>query len=140
MDPDGAGPLGHAAVYCNMTGECTGTSARASTPHVLVCICVCVCVEDKVWTVMDHNNPQPVSVQGSSARQPHVAKLNYSATLRQLHTLLHRAQHCQQEVVYRCRKSRLFNTWGNGRGPVITQLTFRMSLIYLLGSVNPGCR
>ncbi|XP_017314494.2 contactin-associated protein-like 5 isoform X3 [Ictalurus punctatus] len=86
IDPDGSGPLTHTVVYCNMS-------------------------EEKVWMVIGHNNSKPVSVQGSSFQKPHVMKLNYSASLQQLTTLLHRAQHCQQEVVYRCRKSRLFNTW-----------------------------
>ncbi|XP_062845346.1 contactin-associated protein-like 5 isoform X2 [Trichomycterus rosablanca] len=86
IDPDGSGPLTHTVVYCNMT-------------------------EEKVWMVIDHNSSQPVSVQGTGVHTPHVMKLNYSATLQQLTTLLHRAQHCQQEVMYHCRKSRLFNTW-----------------------------
>ncbi|KAG7315384.1 hypothetical protein KOW79_021472 [Hemibagrus wyckioides] len=85
IDPDGSGPLTHTVVYCNMSAE-------------------------KVWTVIGHNSSEPVSVQGSSFQKPHIMKLNYSASLQQLTTLLHRAQHCQQEVMYRCRKSRLFNT------------------------------
>ncbi|XP_060767941.1 contactin-associated protein-like 5 [Neoarius graeffei] len=86
IDPDGSGPLTHTVVYCNMS-------------------------EEKVWMVIGHNSSKPVHVQGSSFQKPHVMKLNYSASLLQLTTLLHRAQHCQQEVIYRCRKSRLFNTW-----------------------------
>uniref|UniRef100_A0A8B9K4I3 Contactin associated protein-like 5b n=1 Tax=Astyanax mexicanus TaxID=7994 RepID=A0A8B9K4I3_ASTMX len=86
IDPDGSGPLRPTVVYCNMT-------------------------EDKVWMVVGHNSSVAVSVKGSSLQKPHVMKLNYSATLQQLSTLLHRAEHCQQEVLYRCRKSRLFNTW-----------------------------
>ncbi|KAK1802439.1 hypothetical protein P4O66_022100, partial [Electrophorus voltai] len=86
IDPDGSGPLLPAVVYCNMT-------------------------EEKVWMVVDHNIMGLVTVMGSSPQKPHVMKLNYSATLSQLSTLLHRAEQCQQEVVYRCRKSRLFNTW-----------------------------
>uniref|UniRef100_A0AAR2KTR4 Contactin associated protein family member 5b n=1 Tax=Pygocentrus nattereri TaxID=42514 RepID=A0AAR2KTR4_PYGNA len=86
IDPDGSGPLKPTVVYCNMT-------------------------EEKVWMVVGHNGSAPVSVKGSSLQKPHVMKLNYSATLQQLSTLLHRAEHCQQEVLYRCRKSRLFNTW-----------------------------
>uniref|UniRef100_A0A4W4EGY7 Contactin associated protein family member 5b n=1 Tax=Electrophorus electricus TaxID=8005 RepID=A0A4W4EGY7_ELEEL len=89
IDPDGSGPLSPAVVYCNMTGESPA----------------------KVWMVVDHNIMGQVTVMGSSPQKPHVMKLNYSATLSQLSTLLHRAEQCQQEVVYRCRKSRLFNTW-----------------------------
>ncbi|XP_066511823.1 contactin-associated protein-like 5 [Hoplias malabaricus] len=86
IDPDGSGPLKPTIVYCNMT-------------------------EDKVWMVVGHNSSVAVSVKGSSLQKPHVMKLNYSATLQQLSTLLQRAQHCHQQVLYRCRKSRLFNTW-----------------------------
>uniref|UniRef100_W5L3K4 Contactin associated protein-like 5b n=1 Tax=Astyanax mexicanus TaxID=7994 RepID=W5L3K4_ASTMX len=101
IDPDGSGPLRPTVVYCNMT--------------------------DKVWMVVGHNSSVAVSVKGSSLQKPHVMKLNYSATLQQLSTLLHRAEHCQQEVLYRCRKSRLFNTWPSvvtfafdvGNGPVV---------------------
>ncbi|KAI4904339.1 hypothetical protein NFI96_003504 [Prochilodus magdalenae] len=93
IDPDGSGPLKPTVVYCNMT-------------------------EEKVWMVVGHNSSATVSVKGSSLPKPHVMKLNYSATLQQLSTLLHRAEHCQQEVLYRCRKSRLFNTWVPADGAV----------------------
>lgn len=128
IDPDGSGPLTHTVVYCNMSGEGirtrTSTHAHAHlhtdikdiTLLVWVCVyCVCfMCPEEKVWMVIGHNSSKPVSVRGSSFQKPHIMKLNYSASLQQLATLLHRAQHCQQEVAYRCRKSRLFNTWGRG--------------------------
>lgn len=71
-----------------------------------------MCPEEKVWMEIAHNSSKPVSIQGSSFQNPHVMNLNYSASLHQLTTLMHRAQQCQQEVMYRCRKSRLFNTWG----------------------------
>ncbi|XP_033843286.1 contactin-associated protein-like 5 [Periophthalmus magnuspinnatus] len=84
IDPDGSGPLGAAQVYCNMT-------------------------EDRVWTVISHNSTAPVTVQGSSVLKPHVIKLNYSVSTPQLHAIVEGSEHCQQEVVYNCRKSRLFN-------------------------------
>lgn len=68
--------------------------------------------DDKVWTVVNHNSTEMVRVQGSSLQKPHVMKFNYSASLEQLRTLVGRSEQCQQEVVYLCRKSRLFNTWG----------------------------
>ncbi|XP_076869296.1 contactin-associated protein-like 5 [Brachyhypopomus gauderio] len=86
IDPDGSGPLAPAIVYCNMT-------------------------EEKVWMVVEHNATGQVGVTGSSLQKPHVMKLNYSASPTQLAMLLHRAEQCQQEVMYRCRKSRLFNSW-----------------------------
>ncbi|XP_041700111.2 contactin-associated protein-like 5 isoform X1 [Coregonus clupeaformis] len=86
IDPDGSGPLGPIQVYCNMT-------------------------EDKVWTVVTHNSTDPVSVQGSTLQKPYITKFNYSASPEQLMALVAGSVQCQQEVVYSCRKSRLFNTW-----------------------------
>ncbi|XP_042283175.1 contactin-associated protein-like 5 [Thunnus maccoyii] len=85
IDPDGSGPLGPTQVYCNMTDE-------------------------KVWTVLTHNSTAPVTVQGSSLQRPHIMKFNYSASAEQLHAIVSRSEQCQQEVVYNCRKSHLFNT------------------------------
>uniref|UniRef100_A0A4W5P432 Contactin associated protein-like 5b n=1 Tax=Hucho hucho TaxID=62062 RepID=A0A4W5P432_9TELE len=86
IDPDGSGPLKATLVYCNMT-------------------------EDKVWTVVGHNNSGFVNVTGATTNKPYVMRFNYTASLEQLRTLIGRSEHCQQEVVYSCRKSRLFNTW-----------------------------
>ncbi|XP_068602847.1 contactin-associated protein-like 5 [Brachionichthys hirsutus] len=85
IDPDGSGPLGPAQVYCNMT-------------------------EEKVWTVLSHNVPAAVTVQGSSVHKPHIMSLNYSASAEQLRAVVSGSEQCQQEVVYNCKKSRLFNT------------------------------
>uniref|UniRef100_A0A4W5PZP3 Contactin associated protein-like 5a n=1 Tax=Hucho hucho TaxID=62062 RepID=A0A4W5PZP3_9TELE len=85
VDPDGSGPLGPTQVYCNMT-------------------------EDKVWTVVTHNSTDPVRVQGSTLQKPYVMKFNYSASPEQLMALVAGSEQCQQEVMYGCRKSRLFNT------------------------------
>uniref|UniRef100_A0A8C5I835 Contactin associated protein-like 5a n=1 Tax=Gouania willdenowi TaxID=441366 RepID=A0A8C5I835_GOUWI len=85
IDPDGSGPLGPTLVYCNMT-------------------------EERVWTVVSHNVTTPVRVQGSSVLKPYTMTLNYSTSAEQLRALISRSEQCQQEVVYHCRKSRLFNT------------------------------
>uniref|UniRef100_A0A8C6TKU7 Contactin associated protein-like 5a n=1 Tax=Neogobius melanostomus TaxID=47308 RepID=A0A8C6TKU7_9GOBI len=85
IDPDGSGPLGPTQVYCNMT-------------------------EERVWTVITHNSTAPLTIQGSSVLKPHIVKLNYSTTSPQLQAIVEGSEHCQQEVVYNCRRSRLFNT------------------------------
>ncbi|XP_074513894.1 contactin-associated protein-like 5 [Sebastes fasciatus] len=85
IDPDGSGPLGPAQVYCNMT-------------------------EEKVWTVLTHNSTASVTVQGSSLDKPHIMKFNYGASPEQLRAVVSGSEQCQQEVVYNCKKSRLFNT------------------------------
>ncbi|KAL0963896.1 hypothetical protein UPYG_G00315040 [Umbra pygmaea] len=86
IDPDGSGPLGPTQVYCNMT-------------------------EDKVWTVVTHNSTDPVKVQGSTLQKPYIMKFNYSTSPEHLMALVAGSEQCQQEVMYSCRKSRLFNTW-----------------------------
>uniref|UniRef100_G3P0X4 Contactin associated protein-like 5a n=1 Tax=Gasterosteus aculeatus aculeatus TaxID=481459 RepID=G3P0X4_GASAC len=85
IDPDGSGPLGPTQVYCNMT-------------------------EEKVWTVLAHNGTAAVAVQGSSLQRPHVTRFDYGASAEQLRAVVTGSEHCQQEVVYNCKKSRLFNT------------------------------
>ncbi|KAM3862428.1 contactin-associated protein-like 5 [Diretmus argenteus] len=85
IDPDGSGPLGPTQVYCNMT-------------------------ENKVWTVVTHNSTTPVRVQGSSLQKLYTMRFNYSASAEQLRAIVMGSEQCQQEVVYNCRKSRLFNT------------------------------
>ncbi|XP_061580092.1 contactin-associated protein-like 5 [Cololabis saira] len=85
IDPDGSGPLGPTQVYCNMT-------------------------EKKVWTVLPHNSTAPVKVQSSSPQKPHIMKFDYNASSKQLRAIVSGSEQCQQEVVYNCRKSRLFNT------------------------------
>ncbi|KAF3843476.1 hypothetical protein F7725_002325 [Dissostichus mawsoni] len=40
----------------------------------------------------------------------HIMKFNYSASADQLRAIVSGSEQCQQEVVYNCRKSRLFNT------------------------------
>uniref|UniRef100_A0A8P4K725 Contactin associated protein-like 5a n=1 Tax=Dicentrarchus labrax TaxID=13489 RepID=A0A8P4K725_DICLA len=85
IDPDGSGPLGPTQVYCNMT-------------------------EEKVWTVLAHNSTAPVTVQGSSLLKPHIMKFNYSASAEELQAIVSGSEQCQQEVVYDCKRSRLFNT------------------------------
>uniref|UniRef100_A0A673WW57 Contactin-associated protein-like 5 n=1 Tax=Salmo trutta TaxID=8032 RepID=A0A673WW57_SALTR len=85
IDPDGSGSLAPTQVYCNMT-------------------------ENKVWTVVTHNSTNPVRVQGSTLQKPYIMKFNYSASPEQLMALVAGSEQCQQEVMYSCRKSRLFNT------------------------------
>ena len=69
--------------------------------------------EDQVWTVLDHSSSAPVRVQGSSPQKPYIMRFNYSASPEQLRAIVTGSEQCQQEVVYRCRKSRLFNIKGD---------------------------
>ncbi|XP_069052518.1 contactin-associated protein-like 5 isoform X1 [Lepisosteus oculatus] len=85
IDSDGSGPLGPTLVYCNIT-------------------------EDKVWTIIHHNNSEPARVQGSSLQKPYFMQFNYSMSEEQLEAMVSGAEECQQEIIYRCKTSRLLNT------------------------------
>ncbi|XP_041116308.1 contactin-associated protein-like 5 [Polyodon spathula] len=85
IDSDGSGPLGPTLVYCNMT-------------------------DDKVWTTMHHNNMELTRVQGSSLEKPYSIQFNYSTSREQLQAMVSGAEHCEQEILYRCKRSRLLNT------------------------------
>uniref|UniRef100_A0A8C1LGR8 Contactin associated protein-like 5 like n=1 Tax=Cyprinus carpio TaxID=7962 RepID=A0A8C1LGR8_CYPCA len=85
IDLDGSGPLEHTQVNCTMA--------------------------DKVWTVVGHDHMRPIDIQGSTPRSPFVLIFNYTISPYHLRSLVTSSEHCQQEVRYRCRKSRLFDTW-----------------------------
>ncbi|XP_069472868.1 contactin-associated protein-like 5 [Ambystoma mexicanum] len=85
IDSDGSGPLGPMRVYCNMT-------------------------EDKIWTAVDHNNTGLVRVQGYDVAQPYSMSFSYSSSAHQLAAMINSAEHCEQEVAYHCRRSRLLNS------------------------------
>ncbi|XP_031415052.1 contactin-associated protein-like 5 [Clupea harengus] len=86
LDLDGSGPLESTPVTCSQT-------------------------EDKVWTVVGHDQTEPVRVRGSTLQSPYTRSLNYSLPPSHLQSLVTTSLHCQQEVIYQCRKSRLFDTW-----------------------------
>uniref|UniRef100_A0A3Q3N890 Contactin associated protein family member 5 n=1 Tax=Mastacembelus armatus TaxID=205130 RepID=A0A3Q3N890_9TELE len=84
IDPDGSGPLGPTQVYCNMTGEITSV-------HMLSLLLFRCFAEN--WR-----------------QKPHIMTFNYSTSAAQLRAIVSGSEQCQQDVVYNCRKSRLFNT------------------------------
>ncbi|XP_015242102.1 PREDICTED: contactin-associated protein-like 2 isoform X1 [Cyprinodon variegatus] len=98
IDPDGSGPLGPFKVICNMT-------------------------EDKVWTTVMNNLPPRIAITGSSREKRTVLQVNYSTSMDQVTAITTSAEHCEQEITYMCRMSRLLNTpdgtpytWWVGRG------------------------
>ncbi|XP_072246689.1 contactin-associated protein-like 4 [Leuresthes tenuis] len=106
IDVDGSGPIKPQQIYCNMT-------------------------EDKTWAVIQHNNTELTKVRPSPGRSQNSAHFEYAADEEQLEALISRSEHCEQELAYHCRKSRLLNTaegsplswWvgGPGAGQVQTQ-------------------
>uniref|UniRef100_A0A8C7CJ10 Contactin-associated protein-like 4 n=1 Tax=Oncorhynchus kisutch TaxID=8019 RepID=A0A8C7CJ10_ONCKI len=84
IDVDGSGPIKSQLIYCNMT--------------------------DKTWLVIQHNNTELTKLKASSGINQHLAYFNYSADAEQLWAIITQAEHCEQEVLYHCRKSLLLNT------------------------------
>ncbi|KAJ7335611.1 hypothetical protein JRQ81_013552 [Phrynocephalus forsythii] len=83
IDSDGSGPLGPFLVYCNMT--------------------------DTTWTVVQHNNTELTRVKSANRENPHTVFFKYAASSEQLQATINHAEHCEQELAYHCRKSRLSN-------------------------------
>ncbi|XP_010635991.1 contactin-associated protein-like 5 isoform X1 [Fukomys damarensis] len=85
VDSDGSGPLGPLRVYCNIT-------------------------EDKTWMSVEHNNTGLIRVQGADPQKPYGMTLDYGSSMEQLEALIDGSEHCEQEVAYHCKRSRLLNT------------------------------
>ncbi|XP_049602612.1 contactin-associated protein-like 4 isoform X2 [Syngnathus scovelli] len=85
IDVDGSGPIGPQLVYCNMT-------------------------EENTWLEIRHNNSELTPVRPSSGEHQHLVRLHYTASEEQLIAVIGQSDHCQQEMTYRCRRSRLLNT------------------------------
>uniref|UniRef100_A0A8D1KTT9 Contactin associated protein family member 5 n=1 Tax=Sus scrofa TaxID=9823 RepID=A0A8D1KTT9_PIG len=85
IDSDGSGPLAPFQVYCNIT-------------------------EDKIWTSVQHNHMELTHVRGASAEKPYSMVLDYKGSLEQLTAVIDGSEHCEQEVAYHCKRSRLLNT------------------------------
>ncbi|KAM3850148.1 contactin-associated protein-like 5, partial [Diretmus argenteus] len=100
IDVDGSGPIKPQLIYCNMT-------------------------EEKTWMVVQHNNTELTRVRPSPGGNQHSAHFDYSSGEEQLSAIISQSEHCEQELSYHCRKSRLLNTpegspfswWLGGPGP-----------------------
>ncbi|XP_073332152.1 contactin-associated protein-like 4 [Pagrus major] len=85
IDVDGSGPIQPQLIYCNMT-------------------------EDRTWMVIHHNNTELTPVHSSPERSQHSTHFDYAAGEEQLAAIISQSEHCEQELSYHCRKSRLLNT------------------------------
>ncbi|KAM9844451.1 contactin-associated protein-like 4 [Aulostomus maculatus] len=100
IDVDGSGPIKPQLVYCNMT-------------------------EENTWMVIRHNNTELTRVRPSPAGSRRSVHLDYSTGDEQLLAVISQSDHCEQELSYQCKKSRLLNTpegspfswWLGGPGP-----------------------
>uniref|UniRef100_A0A3Q1FGP5 Contactin-associated protein-like 4 n=1 Tax=Acanthochromis polyacanthus TaxID=80966 RepID=A0A3Q1FGP5_9TELE len=85
IDVDSSGPIKPQLVYCNMT-------------------------EENTWMVMQHNNTELTRLRPSPGVEQHLVHFNYSSGEEQLSVAISQSEHCEQELTYHCRKSRLLNT------------------------------
>ncbi|XP_047444283.1 contactin-associated protein-like 4 [Mugil cephalus] len=85
VDVDGSGPIKPQLIYCNMT-------------------------EDRTWMVIQHNNTELTRIQSSPEKNQHFAHFDYSSEEEQLAAIIGQSEHCEQQVSYHCRRSRLLNT------------------------------
>ncbi|XP_039668375.1 contactin-associated protein-like 4 isoform X2 [Perca fluviatilis] len=100
IDVDGSGPIKPQLIYCNMT-------------------------EDMSWMVIQHNNTELTGVHSFPERNQHLTHFDYASDEEQLASIISQSEHCEQELSYHCRKSRLLNTpegtpfswWVGGPGP-----------------------
>ncbi|XP_021566029.1 contactin-associated protein-like 4 isoform X1 [Carlito syrichta] len=83
IDSDGSGPLGPFLLYCNMT--------------------------ETAWTIIQHNGSDLTRVRNTNPENPHAGFFEYVASMEQLQATINRAEHCEQELTYYCKKSRLVN-------------------------------
>ncbi|XP_040896361.1 contactin-associated protein-like 4 [Toxotes jaculatrix] len=114
IDVDGSGPIKPQLIYCNMT--------------------------DRTWMVIQHNNTELTRVHSSPERNRHSAHFDYSSEEEQLAAIISQSEHCEQELSYHCKKSRLLNTpegapfswWVGGPDPGEVQTYW--------GGAQPGSR
>ncbi|CAB1460602.1 unnamed protein product [Pleuronectes platessa] len=85
IDVDGSGPIRPQLVYCNMTAADT-------------------------WMVIQHNDSDQTRVRASPGVNQLLIHFDYSTGEEQLMAAVGQSEHCEQEVAYHCRKSRLLNT------------------------------
>ncbi|XP_069312723.1 contactin-associated protein-like 4 isoform X5 [Eulemur rufifrons] len=83
IDSDGSGPLGPFLLYCNMT--------------------------ETAWTIIQHNGSDLTRVRNTNPENPYAGFFEYMASMEQLQATINRAEHCEQEFTYYCKRSRLGN-------------------------------
>uniref|UniRef100_G3R1V0 Contactin associated protein family member 4 n=1 Tax=Gorilla gorilla gorilla TaxID=9595 RepID=G3R1V0_GORGO len=83
IDSDGSGPLEPFLLYCNMT--------------------------ETAWTIIQHNSSDLTKVRNTNPENPYAGFFEYVASMEQLQATINRAEHCEQEFTYYCKKSRLVN-------------------------------
>lgn len=78
--------------------------------HFLISFPFCFTIEDKIWTVVQHNNTELTHVHGFDPRKPYTMNFSYNSSGDQLEAITNNAEYCEQETIYHCKKSRLLNS------------------------------
>lgn len=68
--------------------------------------------EDRAWMVIQHNNTELTTVPLSAESNQHLTHFDYASAEEQIAAIIGQSEHCEQELSYLCRKSRLLNTPG----------------------------
>ncbi|CAK7301499.1 Contactin-associated protein-like 3 [Vulpes lagopus] len=100
IDSDGSGPLGPALVYCNMT-------EMNPQPEGRVVIVKVQKEKGTTWTSVQHNGSHLARIKSSNGEGPRPVFFKYTASMEQLQAIIDRADHCQQELAFHCKRSRL---------------------------------
>uniref|UniRef100_A0AAX7V4R1 Contactin associated protein like 3 n=1 Tax=Astatotilapia calliptera TaxID=8154 RepID=A0AAX7V4R1_ASTCA len=85
IDVDGSGPIKPQLVYCNMT-------------------------EENTWMVIQHNNTELTRLRPFTGVNQYSIHFDYSSEEEQLLAVIKQSEHCEQELSYHCKMSRLLNT------------------------------
>lgn len=71
-------------------------------------------LEEHTWMVVQHNNTELTRLRPSPGVNQHSIYFDYSTADEQLLAAISQSEHCEQELSYHCRRSRLLNTPGRG--------------------------
>lgn len=88
IDIDGSGPLKPFPVTC----------VYVSNGHI--------------QTILRHSNENETPVDGFEEAGSFIQDINYDADLDQIEALINRSKSCSQNIRYRCKHSKLFNSPG----------------------------
>ncbi|KAK7889546.1 hypothetical protein WMY93_025106 [Mugilogobius chulae] len=87
-----------------------GATAHITAPLPLKANAQLYFGEERVWMVVQHNNTELTRVSPSPWEPQHSAHFHYGSDEQQLMGIINQSEHCEQELSYYCRKSRLLNT------------------------------
>lgn len=74
------------------------------------------CIQETAWTIVQHNGSDVTRVRNTSPEHPYTGLFEYVASMEQLQATINRAEHCEQELTYYCKKSRLVSKEGKRTG------------------------